>query len=456
MKKYSIDEINNYSSEYNITHFKKVNLFGSSKVGKKTLISYIKHFSDKNVDFEIKKDEEEEENKANQENKNSSLVEEVKKISITYYDTRKLDINLYITNVDNTELISDNLDTLLSNSECAIFMIDITSANSFSQLSELIPKIYEKMKANLQYGDVPMFFISNKVDLEMKREVSGFDIKELIDHYESMSNYEISLNLEKNASDETINEFIIKLYNTISEQEKKYTFKHDSLNLVRICEPMKLVKESKLMKNVENTLNLLLLGSQAVGKTSFAQKLFSNQFKEETLSTLGIDIESTVAELYGALVKIELWDTVGQERLRSLPQKYYSKGDGFFLLYDVNDKKSFEDVVGWIKDIRKARGGTNEQDLEKKLDDEVLVLIGNKIDKIGKREVTREEAIELANKYNVKYYETSCKQGINLYEILCDIIFQASSSNRRESTRVIMLERENKAKSANAQKKKCC
>lgn len=128
---------------------------------------------------------------------------------------------------------------------------------------------------------------------------------------------------------------------------------------------MKLVKESKLMKNVENTLNLLLLGSQAVGKTSFAQKLFSNQFKEETLSTLGIDIESTVAELYGALVKIELWDTVGQERLRSLPQKYYSKGDGFFLLYDVNDKKSFEDVVGWIKDIRKARGGTNEQDLEK-------------------------------------------------------------------------------------------
>ena len=136
MKKYSIDEINNYSSEYNITHFKKVNLFGSSKVGKKTLISYIKHFSDKNVDFEIKKEDEEEENKANQENKNSSLVEEVKKISITYYDTRKLDINLYITNIDNTELISDNLDTLLSNSECAIFMIDITSANSFSQLSE--------------------------------------------------------------------------------------------------------------------------------------------------------------------------------------------------------------------------------------------------------------------------------------------------------------------------------
>jgi len=450
-----MDEIANLTSEYNITHFKKVNLFGSSKVGKKTLISYINHFSDKSNDFEIKK-EDEDENNLNQENKITTLVEEVKKISITYYDTRKLDINLYITNVDNTELISDNLDTLLSNSECAIFMIDISSTNSFTKISELIPKIHEIMKSNLQYGDIPMFFISNKVDLELKREVSGFEVKELIDHYPGINNYEISLNLEKNANDETINEFIIKLCNTLSEQEKAYSFKHDSLNLVKICEPMKIVKESKLMKSVENSLNLLLLGSQEVGKTSFAQKLFSNLFKEETLSTLGIDIESTVAELYGALVKIELWDTVGQERLRSLPQKYYSKGDGFFLLYDVNDRKSFDDVAGWIKDIRKARGNTNEQDLEKKLDDEVLVLIGNKIDKIGKREVTKDEAIELANKYNVKYYETSCKQGINLYEILCDIIIQASSCNRRESTRVVMLQRENQVKSANSQKKKCC
>ena len=286
-----------------------MNLFGSSKVGKKTLISYIEHFSNKEIDFEIKKEDNEENNNNNQENLN--LVEDVKKISITYYDTRKLDLNLYITNTNNKDLISKNLDTILLNSECVIFMIDITSLNSFKEISELIPSIYDKMKANLQYGEVPLFFISNKVDLEINREVSGFEVKELIDHYNEVFNYEISLNLEKNQDDETINEFIIKLCNTISDQEKKYTFKYDSLNLVKICEPMKIKKESKIIKNVSNSLNLLLLGSQSVGKTSFAQKLFQNQFKEETLSTLGVDIESTVAELYGALVKIELWDTVG-------------------------------------------------------------------------------------------------------------------------------------------------
>ena len=452
MKKSSSDDITNFESQYNIAHFKKVNLFGSSKVGKKTLISYIQHFSNNEIDFEIKNDDSEE-NIDNKENLN--LVEDVKKISIKYYDTRRLDINLYITKTDNKDLISENLDTILLNSECVIFMIDITSTNSFKEVSELMPLVYEKMKANLQYGEVPLFFLSNKVDLEINREVSGYEVKELIDHYQGIINYEISLKLEKNQSDDTINEFIIKLCNTISDQEKKYTFKYDSLNLVKICEPMKLNKDSKIIKNVSNSLNLLLLGSQSVGKTSFAAKLFQNLFKEETITTLGVDIESTVTSLYGSLVKIELWDTVGQERLRSIPKKHFSKGDGFFLLFDVTDRKSFEDVEGWIKDIRTERGNGNE-DVKKKTTDEVLVLVGNKIDKIGQRKVTKEEATQLAYKYDIKYYETSCRQGINLYEILCDIIFQASSNNRRESTRVIMLERENQAKNANNKKKKCC
>ena len=452
-----IEEKTNYGSELNLVHFKKVNLFGLSKVGKKTLISYIQHFSNKDIDFEIKKEEtEEEENETNKINKpNTSLVEDVKRISITYYDTKHLDINLYITNIDDMDLIQNNLDTLLSNSECAIFMIDITKVESFSKISELMPKVYEQMKNNIDVGDVPLFFISNKIDLEIKREVSGFEVKELIDHYSSIKNFEISLNLEKNAKDETINDFIIQLCHAISEQEKKYTFKYDSLNLVKINEPMKIPNESLISKYSQNSINLLLLGSSSVGKTAFVQKLFKNIFQEEMMATLGIDIVNTVIESCGHLMKLELWDTVGQERLRSLPAKYFSKGDGFFLLFDVNEKKSFEDITGWIKDIRKARGNANEENFEIKTPDEVLILIGNKIDKIGQRQVTREEAVELANKYNLRYYETSCKQGINLYEILCDIIFQTSATTRTQSTAIILTKRKDQAKSSGT-KKKCC
>ena len=199
MKQETNEEKTNYDSELSLVHFKKVNIFGLSKVGKKTLINYIQHYSDKDINFEIKKDDiEEEDNEINKTNKpNSNLVEDIKRLSIVYYDTKHLDINLYVTNIDNMELIKNNLDTLLSNSECAIFMVDITKAESFSKVSELIPLVYEKMKANIDVGDVPLFFISNKIDLEIKREVSGFEVKELIDHYSSINNFEISLNISE-------------------------------------------------------------------------------------------------------------------------------------------------------------------------------------------------------------------------------------------------------------------
>ena len=284
-----------------------------------------------------------------------------------------------------------------------------------------------------------------------------FEIKELIDNYSNVNNYEISLKLEKNANDDNINEFIISLCNTLSENDKKYSFSYDCLNLVRIKDPMTVPNESEILQLLNSVINFLILGSQTVGKTSFANRLFNNQFDVNTLITLGIDVIRTVAELYGNLVKIELWDTAGQERLRSIPKKFYIKGDGILLLFDVTDRKSFNDISGWIKDIRQTRGNIDEKDIEKKPADEVLFLIGNKIDKADKRVVTKEEASNLAKQYNVKYYEISCKQGLNVYEVFSDAIFEASSQNRRDSTNFVLQRRKTRIQSLNQpQKKKCC
>ena len=454
MTKIPEEELEKYIKDYNLCHFKKVNLFGPSNVGKKTLLSYIKHYVDKGNDFEFKDNIQ---NSTTNTNNNSLLVEKIEKISLTYHETKKLDINLYISNIDDIDKIKDNLETLLSNSECIIVMIDISRAETFAAICEIIPLIYTEMKKNIEYGDIPFFFLSNKIDLEKEREVSGFEIKELIDTYANVQNFEISLKLEKDANDETINNFITKICTTISESEKKYSFFYDNLNLVKIREPMTIPNDSDILQHADNTLNFLILGSQTVGKTSFAQKLFKNQFLETTLMTLGIDVIRTIAELYGNLVKIELWDTAGQERLRSIPKKYYSKGDGFFLLFDVTDRKSFDDISGWIKDIRQTRGSSGEQDFEKKPNDEVLVLIGNKIDKGDQRIVTKEEANDLAKKFDIKYYEISCKQGINIYETFCSVIFEASSQNRRESTNIVINRRKTKVQQLyHPEKKKCC
>ena len=198
----------------------------------------------------------------------------------------------------------------------------------------------------------------------------------------------------------------------------------------------------------------MLLGSSAVGKSSFALKLFQNKFTFVMTSTQGADLLFTCADLYGHLVKIELWDTAGQERLRSLPQKYYSKTDAMLLLFDVCDKNSFEDISGWIKSIREARGINEGENFNKKPEEEVVFLIGNKIDNVKKRQVKKEEAKQLANSFNLKYFEISVKNGINIYEIFSSLIFEANSKFKRESTNFALKKQLNNVKGH--KKKKFC
>ena len=88
MKQETNEEKTNYDSELSLVHFKKVNLFGLSKVGKKTLINYIQHYSDKDINFEIKKDDiEEEENEINKTNKSTKNLL-VKHISYLFANIR--------------------------------------------------------------------------------------------------------------------------------------------------------------------------------------------------------------------------------------------------------------------------------------------------------------------------------------------------------------------------------
>ena len=440
---------------FDLIHFKKVNLIGGPNVGKKTLLSYLKRYMSDTYDFKMSENTETEEEISNM---SKNLVDSITRISLKFNEKDFLNMNLYLTTIRDIDFIKDNIDTLFYYSECVLFMFDITSINSFQLINDIIASVNEKMQNNMEYGDVPIFFISNKLDLEENREVSGFEIKELSDNYRNINNFEISLKLEENANDQNINDFILKLCDTISEKTKKYSYKYDYLNLVKIKEPMVIPeKSSQIFDITDNSLNLILLGSQSVGKTSFINRIFNNIFMETTMSTLGIDVMRTVSELYGRLVKIELWDTAGQERLRSIPKKLYSKGDGLFLVFDVCDKKSFDDISGWIKDIRQSRASADEKDFEKKPIDENLVLIGNKIDNVEKRVITKDQAMALATKYNLNYYEMSCKQGINIYEIFCYVIFNGSSNNRRTSTNIVLQRRKTKIQSLyHPKKKKCC
>ena len=164
----------------------------------------------------------------------------------------------------------------------------------------------------------------------------------------------------------------------------------------------------------EYVIKILTLGDSGVGKTSIIQKFVNDKFNQNMLSTIGVDFQSKEIIINNTKIKLKIWDTTGQERFKTLTSQYYNGADGALLIFDVTNKESFERINFWM----------NELNEKKKLNELGLLLIGNKIDLIDKRNVKKEEAEEFAKEYNINYYETSALQNINIKKIINDIAQQ--------------------------------
>uniref|UniRef100_A0A8C6SY08 Si:ch211-247i17.1 n=1 Tax=Neogobius melanostomus TaxID=47308 RepID=A0A8C6SY08_9GOBI len=108
-----------------------------------------------------------------------------------------------------------------------------------------------------------------------------------------------------------------------------------------------------------------------------------------------------------SLVTLQLWDTVGQERFRSVTEQYYRKADGILAMYDVTDPASFTAVQAWIGSIK-----------EKMCSGVVLMILGNKLDLSSGEDsaVRAEEGHRLAQHHKALFYQCSAKTGLNLNE----------------------------------------
>ena len=190
-------------------------------------------------------------------------------------------------------------------------------------------------------------------------------------------------------------------------------------------------KQNKLEK-----LTLFLVGDSAVGKTSFIQKYTNNIFNLEQLTTIGIDFSLKTIELNGDEITLKLFDTAGQEKYRSLSFNLIKSADGIFLMYDITNRKTFEELDGWIKSIK-----------ESKESDFPIILIGNKCDLEKERIVKKKEGEKLAKNQGFLFRETSCKDNINIeesVEILVKRIIDYKGGNQK--TGFILEQKDNKEK----------
>lgn len=121
------------------------------------------------------------------------------------------------------------------------------------------------------------------------------------------------------------------------------------------------------------------------------------------MPTIGVDFKIRNNEVDGKTIKLQIWDTAGQERFKTITSSYYKGAHGIIVAYDITDRESFSAIQTWMSEVEKYAS-----------DNISRILVGNKCDLEGQRQVTFEEGQELADHYCVRFLETSAKDSKNV------------------------------------------
>ena len=160
-------------------------------------------------------------------------------------------------------------------------------------------------------------------------------------------------------------------------------------------------------ENQEKSLHFkfLLLGEDSIGKSSIIERYINNSFKDSYLATIGMDIRKKRLEINSYDIDIIIYDTAGQERFRSLTKMFYKGSDGILLGFDLTNKKTFDQLGYWINQIEANK--STDYPLS-------IVLFGNKYDRKEVIEIKEDDIQSMKKKYNIEYFSTSAKDGINV------------------------------------------
>ena len=156
----------------------------------------------------------------------------------------------------------------------------------------------------------------------------------------------------------------------------------------------------------ESLFKILLLGDSGVGKSCIILRYIENNFSTNLMNSIGVDFKLKNIEIDNKKIKLQIWDTAGQERFRTITTSYYKGAHAILICFDITDRESFEHIRNWMADIDKfAKEGV------------LRILVGNKCDLEHARQIRKEEGNEIANKYGIKYIETSAKDTINIEDL---------------------------------------
>lgn len=151
---------------------------------------------------------------------------------------------------------------------------------------------------------------------------------------------------------------------------------------------------------------LILIGQSTVGKSSILRQFKEGEYFPDISLTVGVDFHAKLIRVNGHPIKMQLWDTAGQDRFRAIVKAYYRNAVGGLLVFDMTNRESFQNLEDWYDEVMKIAHPHKP----------VFVLVGNKYDQVKQRLVTREEGLRFARNHDMDYVETSAKSGHNVEE----------------------------------------
>ena len=173
--------------------------------------------------------------------------------------------------------------------------------------------------------------------------------------------------------------------------------------------------------NNDKKCDIVIVGDGSVGKSALISKYAVNDFQAKYIVTVGIDYYQKEEEINNEKIKVKIWDTAGQERYQGLAKSFYKYGNGIILTYDVTNRESFNNLKKWIDSI-----------MNFKKENATIIIVGNKIDL--SRQVSKEDAVELARRNRYKYFETSAKTGKGVNECFLYLINKIINHQDEEDT----------------------
>ena len=168
--------------------------------------------------------------------------------------------------------------------------------------------------------------------------------------------------------------------------------------------------------SVDNSMSvtrhkIIFVGDAGVGKTSIINRIVDNPFSETYEMSIGVDFMSKNIRYHGQNIKLQIWDSAGQEKYKGLIPSYVRNSSIVFVVYDISSKTSFKNVTSWINFI-------------KSIENTRIILCGNKID-LTTREVQTSEGEQFAQKEGIPFFEVCAKTNQNIklmfYTVVADL-----------------------------------